>query len=75
MCSFSTLWKVPIFVSRLQCGKFLLVDVLSLERSCLYGELLYTDNDFHFNLGFKFSTQAMVFTLNLDSRKGSLHRQ
>ena len=36
---------------------------------------LDTDNDFHFDLGFKFSTQTMVFTLNLDSRKGSLHEK
>ena len=41
MCSVSTLWKVPIFVAGLQCGKFLLVDALSVERSCLYGKLLY----------------------------------
>ena len=31
-------------------------------------ELLYTDNNFYLKLGFKFSTQTMVFTLNLISR-------
>ena len=52
-----------------------LVEVLSVETTCLYRELLYTYNDFHLNLGFKFFSQTMVFTLNLDSRKGFLHRQ
>ena len=52
-----------------------LLEVLSLEGTCLCRELLYKDNDFHLNLGFKFSTQTMVFTLNLVSRKGSLHSQ
>ena len=46
-----------------------------MTRSCLYRELLYTHNDFHLSLDFNFSTQTMDFTLNLDSRKGSLHRQ
>ena len=43
----------------------ILVEVLSVKRTCLYRELLYTYNNFHLNLGFMF--------LNLDSRKGSLH--
>ena len=38
----------------------------------MYIELLYTEKDFHIILGFKFSTQSLVFTLNL--RKGSLHK-
>ena len=46
-----------------------------MKRTCLYRELLYTDNDFHLNLGFKFSPQTMVLVFNLISRKSSLHRQ
>ena len=46
-----------------------------MERTSLCRELLYTDNDFHLDLGFKFSTQTMVLVLNLISRKSSLHRQ
>ena len=49
------------------------VEVLSMERTNLCRELLYTDNNFHPNLGFMFSTQTMFVTFNLDSRKGSLH--
>ena len=48
---------------------------MSVEGSCLRRERLYTDNDFHLNLGFKLPTQTLVFTLNLVSRKGSVHRQ
>ena len=44
----------------------LIVQVLTVERSCLCRELLNTDDDFHLNLGFNFSTQTMFFTLNLD---------
>ena len=51
------------------------IEVLSVERTCLYKELFYTDYDFHLNLGFKFSTQTMPFTFNLDSIKDSLPRQ
>ena len=36
------------------------VVVLSVERRCLYGELLYTDNDFLLNLGINFSPETMV---------------
>ena len=46
-----------------------MVEILSVERTCLWRELLYLDNDFHLNLGFKFSSQTVVFTSNLDSRK------
>ena len=49
------------------------IKVLSVEGSWPFKERLYTDNDFHPNLGFKFPTQTPVFTLNLVSRKGSLH--
>ena len=48
---------------------------ITRKGCCLFSENLYTNNDFHPNLGFNFSTQTMVFTLNLDSRKGSLHRR
>ena len=34
------------------------------------GLVIYTDNGFHLNLGFNSSLETMVFTLNLDSRKG-----
>ena len=46
------------------------VDVWSVEMSCLY-----TEQDFHLILGFKLSTQTVVFTLNWDSRKVYLHSQ
>ena len=46
-----------------------------MEISCLCRVLLYTDNELYLNLGFNYSTQTVVFTLNLDSRNYSLHRQ
>ena len=36
------------------------VEVLSVERSFFYRDLLYTDNDFNFYLGFSFSTETMA---------------
>ena len=52
----------------------MMVEELSVSGTCLYRECLYTDNDFHLILGFKSPTQKLVFTFNLVSRKGSLHR-
>ena len=50
-------------------------EVLSVEITWMCRELVYTDNDFHINLGLKFSTQTMVFSLDQDSRKCFLNRQ
>ena len=52
-----------------------LVEVLSVEITCLWRLLVSTDNTFHLILGFNSSTQTTVFTLNQDSRKGNLYRQ
>ena len=41
----------------------------------LWRLVVYTEHDFHLILGFKLSSQKLVFTLNWDSRKGYLHRQ
>ena len=38
----------------------------SVERNFLCKDLLYTDDDFHLNLGFNFSTQTMVFTFKTE---------
>ena len=43
--------------------------------NCLWRLVVYTEHDFHFIMGFKLSSQTLVFTLNPDSRKGYLHRQ
>ena len=51
------------------------VEVLSVEISCLCKVLFYMDNDFHLNLVFNYYTQTIVFTLNIESRKGSLHKK
>ena len=51
------------------------VEDLSVEITCLCRLLIYTDNGYHPNLGFNSSLQTMVFTLNLVSRNGNLHRQ
>ena len=52
-----------------------IVEVLSVEITCLCRLLIYIDNDFHLNLGFKLSLATMVFTLNQDLRKCNLYRQ
>ena len=88
-CRFSNEWRVVhsklIWINglkflqrRLSCIKKYSVtfgiEEISLKGVCLYKERLYTDDDFHLILGFKFATQTRAFTLNLVSRKGSLHR-
>ena len=40
------------------------IGVLSVKISCLYRQLLYKNSDFHLNLGFNFSAQTLLFTLN-----------
>ena len=43
--------------------------------NCLWRLVVYTEHDFHLILGFRLSSQTLVFTLNWDSRKGYLHRK
>ena len=43
--------------------------------NCLWRLVVYTEHHFHPILGFRLSSQALIFTLNWDSRKGYLHRQ
>ena len=48
--------------------------VFSVNNS-MWRLVIYTEHDFPLILGFKLSSQILVFTLNRDSRKGYLHTQ
>ena len=44
-----------LLIQILKSLKTIYVEILSVERTCPYRKLLYTDNYFHLMLGFKFS--------------------
>ena len=70
-------WQFMVFLTLGWYGFILvnLVKVLTVESTCLCRLLIYTNNDFQLILGFNYSLPTMLFTLNLDSRKGYLHRK
>ena len=61
MCA--TGWKGELLFSSVELIE-VIVEVLSVKRTCLCKELLYTDNNFHLNLDFKFATQTIIVTFD-----------
>ena len=71
----TSLWVTSVWTTLLQTTNLQTTRGIFSVDNCLWRLVVYTEHDFHLILGFKLSSQTLVFTLNQDSRIGYLDRQ